>query len=136
MDSSKPKSPTSEHGSRRSSPYSTPTEALTNSGHVTFDDRGQAVWEWVRPGGKVQASSTVTRLKTLTAVELSLTDAAPRPSKRVPDNPAGTRKGYDPYESGRLSRAAPDRPLKKDLRKLGEWLKLKKQVERNRHEEE
>jgi len=136
MDFSKPKSPMPEHASRRSSPYSMPAEALTNSGHVTFDDRGQAVWEWSRPGGTVPTSSTDTQLKKLTAVELSLTDAAPRPSKRASDNPAGTRKGYDPYASGRLSRAASHKAMKKDLRKLGEWLKLKQQVERNKREEE
>ena len=43
--------------------------------------------------------------------------------------PARNEKGYDPYDSGRLGKKAP--PAKKDLRKLSEWLKLKKQAEAN-----
>jgi hypothetical protein len=39
----------------------------------------------------------------------------------------GTVKGYDPYDSGRLART-PERPRKKDLRKLSEWVALRKQA--------
>ena len=44
-------------------------------------------------------------------------------------------KGYDPYDSGKLGKK-PGPPGKKDLRKLGEWLKLKKQAEGNKDEDE
>ena len=53
--------------------------------------------------------------------------------KTVRANPLGTKKGYDPYDSGRLGKKPP--PAKKDLRKLSEWLKLKKQAEANKDEE-
>ena len=45
----------------------------------------------------------------------------------VKANPLGTVKGYSPYDSGVLAKAEAPRK-KKDLRKLSEWLKLKKQV--------
>lgn len=102
---------------------------MTESGHVTFDDRGQAVWEWSKPRGRFQTATTSTRLKKLTNVELSIVDAEPSPAERVRENPGGARKGYDPYDSGRLSRNGSKRFAKKDLRKLGEWIRLKKQVE-------
>jgi hypothetical protein len=38
-------------------------------------------------------------------------------------------KGYNPYDSGKLGRAGPAPPKKKDLRKLSDWLQLKKQAE-------
>ena len=49
----------------------------------------------------------------------------PVDAKRVQPNPLGTKKGYNPYDSGRLSRDAAKKPVKKDLRRLGEWLKSK-----------
>ena len=48
-------------------------------------------------------------------------------------NPLGAKKGYDPYDSGKLGKK-PEKQ-KNDLRKLGEWLKLKKQAEKNKEEE-
>ena len=53
---------------------------------------------------------------------------APTPFDAVRPNPQGTKKGYDPYDSGRLAKAAAA-AKKKDLRRLGEWLKLKKQAD-------
>ena len=49
-------------------------------------------------------------------------------------NPLGTKKGYDPYDSGKLGK--PPAPRKKDLRKLSEFLKLKKQAAGNKDDDE
>ena len=49
-------------------------------------------------------------------------------------NPLGTKKGYDPYDSGKLGKK-PEPPRKKDLRRLGEFLRLKKQAANNKDEE-
>ena len=73
------------------------------------------------------------RLQKLEHPALSIADDAPTPFETVRSNPLGTKKGYDPYDSGRLGKKAP--PAKKDLRKLSEWLKLKKQAESNKDEE-
>ena len=101
-------------------------EAPKNSGRVQFDDRGQAIWEWSMSTGKFHTASTSTRLKKLTNVELSLVDEEPSPNQAVRVNPAGTKKGYDPYDSGQLSKHRSGKPAKRDLRKLGEWIKMKK----------
>ena len=49
----------------------------------------------------------------------------------VQSNPLGTVKGYNPYDSGKLGKTR-EPPKKTDLRKLGDWLKLKKQAADNR----
>jgi len=64
------------------------------------------------------------RLRSLEHPALSIADDAPTPSETVRANPLGTKKGYNPYDSGKLGKpAAP--PRKKDLRRLSEFLKLK-----------
>ena len=86
------------------------------SGRVKFDDRGNAVWEWA--------------LRKLEHAGLSIAEDAPTPTETARPNPLGTVKGYDPYDSGKLSKAAARR--KKDLRRLSEFLKLKKQAAANK----
>jgi hypothetical protein len=129
MSTSKPKSPGKPErtGGARSNPNVKPDEPVNNSGRVTFDDRGEAIWEWSVETGKFQSSSTSTRLKKLTNVELSIVDdPLPADAQKVQPNPLGMKKGYNPYDSGRLSRDAAKKSAKKDLRKLGDWIKSKK----------
>ena len=86
------------------------------TGRVTFDDRGNAVWEWALGQG-----APATDLS-------SLSIAADEVPKAAHENPLGAKIGYHPYESGKLTKtAAPAR--KKDLRRLSESLRLKKQYE-------
>ncbi|MCU0976415.1 MAG: hypothetical protein MUC71_08915 [Steroidobacteraceae bacterium] len=49
------------------------------------------------------------------------------PGRAVARNPAGLKKGYDPYESGLLEKK--ERRKKKDLRALSEWIKAKKRAQ-------
>jgi hypothetical protein len=112
-----------------------PAEPVNQSGHVTFDDRGQAIWEWSMTTGRFETASTSTRLKKLTNVELSLVDdPLPVEGKKVQVNRTGAKKGYDPYDSGRLSRTGTHKIVKKDLRKLGEWINLKNKAAKNQDE--
>jgi hypothetical protein len=96
------------------------------TGRVTFDERDNAVWEWSIATGKYGAEVSRERMKKLEHPTLSLADDAPTPVNTVRPNPLGKKKGYDPYDSGKLGKAPATR--KKDLRKLGEWLKLRKQA--------
>ena len=73
------------------------------------------------------------RLQKLEHPALSIADEGTQPVAVRP-NPLGTKKGYDPYDSGKLGKK-PARPQKTDLRRLSEWLRLKKQAEKNREEE-
>ena len=100
------------------------------SGRVKHDDRGNAIWEWALSTGAMAVESATQKLKKLDDPTLSLVDDVP-PLRQAPDvvhsKPVGAVHGYSPYDSGLLDKK--DAPRKKDLRKLGEWLKLKKQAE-------
>jgi hypothetical protein len=104
-----------------------------STGRVKFDERGNAVWEWQVETGAFGVEVSTQRLQKLEHPALSIADDSPTPFETVRSNPLGTKKGYDPYDSGRLGKKPP--PAKKDLRKLSEWLKLKKQAESNKDEE-
>lgn len=115
-------SPVPGRDTRRKSPGSTPDEAMTQSGHVTFDDRGHAVWEWIDPQAPAQA-------------ELSLADSGLRSASPAPARNGRERNGYDPYEGDRSCTDACIRRPRRDLRKLDEWIRLKKQAQRIRQED-
>jgi hypothetical protein len=112
-----------------------PADAKKQTGRVQFDERGNAIWEWAIATGAFGREVSTERLQKLENPGLSLADDAPTPFDKVKPNPHGTVKGYNPYDSGKLegSQAA---PKKKDLRKLSEWLKLKKQAANNNPDEE
>ena len=117
----------------RESPSGEAAAEAKKTGRVKFDDRGNAVWEWSVATGAFGREISTDRLKKLENGALSLAEDAPTPFDRVQPNPHGVVKGYDPYDSGKLGRTRP--PKKTDLRKLGDWLKLKKQVANNRDED-
>jgi hypothetical protein len=104
------------------------------TGRVKFDDRGNAIWEWSIATGAFGREVTTERMQRLEHPALSIADDAPTPFDTVRANPLGTKKGYDPYDSGRLGKK-PAPPRKKDLRRLGEFLKIKKQAANNKDDE-
>jgi hypothetical protein len=116
--------------SRRNAPV---TQNVT--GRIKHDDRGNAIWEWAVATGKCGVETAAQRLKKLDNATLSLAEDAPTPLELVRRNPLGTVKGYSPYDSGVLAKKQGE-PRKKDLRKLSEWLKLKKQACNNKPDEE
>ncbi|MDB6086211.1 MAG: hypothetical protein JWN43_4092 [Gammaproteobacteria bacterium] len=128
------------NGSGRSAPTRdaapSPVRVTNNSsGRVKFDDRGNAVWEWAVTTGKFSVDlSSTSRLQKLENPSLSLAEDAPSPVDAVRPNPKGVAQGYSPYDSGLL--AKPEPPRKKDLRRLSEWLKLRKQVSGNKQDED
>ena len=105
-----------------------------HTGRVKFDDRGNAVWEWALATGKFGHEVSTERLHKLEHPALSLADDAPTPLDAVRANPLGTKKGYDPYDSGKLGKR-PAPPPKTDLRRLSEAIKLKKQAAGNKNDE-
>jgi hypothetical protein len=95
------------------------------TGRVKFDDRGNAVWEWAVSTGEFGRDVSTQRLKKLESKDLAIADE--NPSRSIKDNPLGAVSGYNPYDSGQLSKTGEHR--KKDLRKLGEWLQSRKNVD-------
>lgn len=106
-----------------------------STGRVKFDDRGNAVWEWQVATGAFGIEVSTQRLQKLENQTLSIIadEESPTPFETVRANPLGAKKGYDPYDSGKLGKKP--QAAKKDLRKLSEWLKLKKQATGNKDDE-
>jgi len=96
------------------------------TGRVTHDERGNAIWEWAGTADARRPESATQKLKKLENPTLSLADDAPTSFDGVKHNPLGTVKGYSPYDSGLLHKKEP--PRRKDLKRLSEWMKLKKQA--------
>jgi hypothetical protein len=115
-------------------PSPNPRAEPKKTGRVQFDDRGNAIWEWSVATGAFGREVSTERLQKLEHPALSLAEDAPTPFHQVKPNPQGTVKGYNPYDSGKLDKK-PDAARKKDLHRLGEWLKLKKQAAGNRDDE-
>lgn len=126
---SKPSKKPDADGTGKASPQDANADAKSKgcTGRVKFDDRGNAIWEWSIATGAFGHEVSTARLQKLEHPALSLADDAPTPFDAVRANPLGTKKGYDPYDSGKLGKA-PARPRKKDLRRLGEFFKLKRQA--------
>ena len=95
-------------------------EQRLGHGRIEFDELGNAIW--VPSSG--DASNDVMR-RLLDDPTLAFTsDYQPGTQKRIQQNQAGVKKGYDPYDSGLLVKK--EWKKKKDLRKLSEWIKQRK----------
>jgi len=132
--SEKHSKPTSKPDAGGAGSASAPDAKDNTTGRVKFDDRGNAVWEWSIATGAFGREVSTERLQKLENPGLSIADDAPTPLDTVRPNPLGTKKGYDPYDSGKLGKRPV--PVKKDLRKLSEFLKLKKQAAGNKDQDE
>lgn len=147
------------------SPQDAPTAAADDqrSGRVSYDERGNPVWEWKLETGVYSRDVTTDRLKKLELNDLSIADTAKhaRPPGLGGDSsgsdpmPGG---GFNPYDNSTTARGniasnpyngagrgalkpepdptepRPRRPL--DLKKLQEWIELRKRVQQNKLEED
>jgi hypothetical protein len=132
--------PAARDPAARDTPASQPGGVTrNNSGRVTFDDRGNAVWEWAVATGSFGTDVSTSRLKKLENHTLSLADDTPPPARAndiVKPNPKGVSQGYSPYDSGLLAKTGRPTAKKKDLRRLGEFIKLREQATRNKRDKD
>jgi hypothetical protein len=125
--------PDADGTGKASAAQDTDVDARSNgrTGRVKFDDRGNAIWEWSIATGAFGREISEERLQRLEHPALSLAEDAPTSAETVRANPLGTKKGYNPYDSGKLGK--PSAPARKtDLRRLSEFIKLKKQAAGNK----
>jgi hypothetical protein len=118
------------------------------SGRPTFDSRGNAVWEWKTETGQFSVDVSTQRLKKLEAPELSIEETT-RAKKlgglsiKEDTRPGGGFNPYDRAAPANKKAAWPTPPLVpqkkpipaqeprkpvKDLKRLQEWMEMKKRL--------
>jgi hypothetical protein len=108
-------------------PRTTEKSSRPQPGTISFDDRGNAVYEWSNDKlAEDSESGERARSKALQHHGLSLMDDEPPKNAPIKENRKGLRVGYNPYESGMLAKKEIKR--KKDLRELSKWVELKRKL--------
>jgi hypothetical protein len=111
--------------------YEALKRAENHDERVRFKDRGIDELAW-RGRKRAFNDSAAQRLRILQNPALAILEDAPIANGKIQANPTGLKKGYNPYDSGKLSKTIAAR--RRDLRRLSEWLKLRKQAkERKPH---
>jgi hypothetical protein len=106
-----------------------------HSGRVKFDERGNAIWQWAESNGGLAVDGGTASLEKPDDPALALADDVPLPSAAVQPNPKGVVQGYSPYDSGLLEKPGAARK-RTDLRRLGEYFKLRRQAWANKRDRE
>ena len=88
-----PSSPTTP--ARGAKPDAAPDPSPGRSGRVVHDERGNAVWDWLKDTGRMAIDSTSRLLKRLEVPELKVEDTQDNPLSIESDRDSGG--GYDPY---------------------------------------
>lgn len=108
-------------------PRSVEPSQQAKPGKISFDDRGNAVYEWTNESLSEEGEEAErARRKALQHHGLSLVDDELPKDAPIQQNPKGLRLGYNPYESGLLPKK--ELKKKKDLRELSKWVDLKRRM--------
>jgi hypothetical protein len=106
------------------------SQAQAKPGKVGFDERGNAVFEWSTDTlAEDGETGDRARNKALDYHGLAIADDEPPKNAPIQQNPKGLRVGYNPYESGMLSKKK-EHKKKKDLHELSKWLDMKRKLEK------
>lgn len=104
-------------------------------GTITHDERGNAQFEW--QGERLNEDTELgdkLRKRALTHHGLSIVEEEPPANAPIRQNPKGLRVGYNPYESGMLTKK--ERKPKRDLRELSKWIETKKKLDQKASDDE
>jgi hypothetical protein len=92
---------------QRSKPSSAPAGEPVPSGRVRHDDRGNAVWDWIKDTGRHALESTSRLLKKLETPQLKVEGKEDEELRIQSDRDPGG--GYDPYNQSTKPRGTPPR---------------------------
>ena len=84
-----------------------PRQAQPTTGKVVHDERGNAVWDWLKQTGRNAIESTTRMLRKLEAPELQVEQPAEEELRIQPDSGNSSGGGYDPYNQPIKSRRTP-----------------------------
>ena len=101
-------------------------------GHIAFDDRGNAVFAWNEQLDNDGEEAERARERALAHPGLSLVEDEPA-NAPIRNNVKGARLGYNPYESGLITKRHAGK--KRDLRELSKWLETKRKLSEKTSEE-
>jgi hypothetical protein len=74
------------------------------TGKVVHDDRGNAVWDWLKETSRIAIESTTRLLRKLESSELKVEDTHEEELRIMPDDGKCAGGGYDPYNQANKSR--------------------------------
>jgi hypothetical protein len=77
------------------------------TGKVVHDERGNAVWDWLKQTGRNAIESTTRMLRKLESPELEVEQPAEEELRVQPDSGSCQGGGYDPYNQPTKSRRTP-----------------------------
>ena len=84
-----------------------PTPKGGSQGRVVHDERGNAVWDWLKETGRIAMESTSRLLRKLEIPEMKIEDKKDEELRLESDRDHGG--GYDPYNQGTPARKGPGR---------------------------
>ena len=79
------------------------------TGKVVHDERGNAVWDWLKQTGRNAIESTTRMLRRLETPELKVEQTHEEELRIQPDNGTCSGGGYDPYNQPIKSRRSPNK---------------------------
>jgi hypothetical protein len=94
-------------GSPAKPPVAKPAQPRSATGKVVHDERGNAVWDWLKQTGRNAIDSTTRLLRKLEAPELNVEKPEEEELRIQPDSPSCSGGGYDPYNQPIKSRRTP-----------------------------
>lgn len=79
------------------------------TGKVVHDERGNAVWDWLKQTGRNAIESTTRMLRKLEAPELKVEEQHEEELRILPDKGSCAGGGYDPYNQETKPRRTPQK---------------------------